>query len=124
MKDWVVLVRPLANLPRHAAYDILEGIIDTDWWLGPLVFPLQMRKTDQVIQIRKDKPIVQVQPIHRTCLTDATLANPEVMEVRDWGNNEWSRFQASMELKAGARHPGSYRHRAREELRQFSRGSG
>ena len=117
---WCTLVRGLVNSRRDPNYDVLEGIIDTDWWLGPMVFPIQIRRTDQIIRIRKQTPIVQLQPIHRACLSDATL--PDTMETKtvdDWSAEEWQRYKSSMELKENTARHGTYRAESRRIQREY-----
>jgi Family of unknown function (DUF6065) len=63
--DWSVLVRPPANLPRSLAYDLYEGIVETDRWFGPLFTNLRLVKTDVPIEFSTETPLVQVQPLHR-----------------------------------------------------------
>ena len=65
-EDWSVLVRPPANLPRSLAYDLYEGIVETDRWFGPLFTNLRLVKTDVPIEFSTETPLVQVQPLHRS----------------------------------------------------------
>jgi hypothetical protein len=65
-EDWSVLVRPPANLPRNLAYDLYEGIVETDRWFGPLFTNLRLVKTDVPIEFSTETPLVQVQPLHRS----------------------------------------------------------
>jgi hypothetical protein len=117
---WCSLVRGIVNSRQDPNYQVLEGIIDTDWWLGPLVFPIQIRRTDQTIRIRRQTPIVQIQPIHRACLSDAVL--PETMEIRNvnnWSAEEWQRYKSSMEMKENAGKRGTYRAESRRIQRKY-----
>jgi len=62
-KDWSLLVRPPANIPRSLGYECYEGIIETDRWFGPLFINVRLTKTDVPIDIRRDRPLMQVQPV-------------------------------------------------------------
>ena len=65
-ENWSVLVRPPANLPRSLAFDLYEGIVETDRWFGPLFTNLRLVKTDVPIHFSTETPLVQVQPLHRS----------------------------------------------------------
>jgi len=60
-ENWSVLVRPPANLPRNLAFDLYEGIVETDRWFGPLFTNLRLIKTDVPIHFSTETPLVQVQ---------------------------------------------------------------
>ena len=76
---WSLLVRAPANLPRSGAYELFEGIIETDRWFGPLITNMRLTKTDVPIDFRPDFPLLQVQPIPRHVYEDATLNNYELV---------------------------------------------
>ena len=65
-----MLVRPPANLPRSLAFDLYEGIVETDRWFGPLFTNLRLIKTDMPIHFSTETPLVQVQPLHRSAYAD------------------------------------------------------
>ena len=44
--DLVIPLSEIANHPRDPRYEVLDGIIETDWWLGPIVTPIRLRKTE------------------------------------------------------------------------------
>lgn len=74
---WSILVRPLANHPRDPRYEVLDGIIETDWWRGPIVNPIRLRKTDEPIRFRTGQPLYQIQPIPQEAYAEASLASVE-----------------------------------------------
>jgi len=69
-EDWSILVRPPANLPRSLAFDLYEGIVETDQWFGPLFTNIRLIKTDVPIHFSTETPLVQVQPLHRSAYGD------------------------------------------------------
>lgn len=70
---WSLLVRGAANLPRGAGYDIMEGIVETDRWFGPLFMNLRLTRSEAPILFDHMRPILQVQPIHRSAYDDRLL---------------------------------------------------
>ena len=87
---WSALVRPCANLPRHGAYELFEGVIETDRWFGPLITNMRLTRTNTPIAFRADFPVLQVQPLPREALDDAGLNDYEVvaameqLRAEDW----------------------------------------
>jgi len=91
---WSLLVRPPANLPRRHGYELYEGIIETDRWFGPLFTNLRLTRTDQPIEIRKDYPLIQVQPVPRAAYSNETLASFENLDSIDaFSAGDWQNFR-------------------------------
>ncbi len=93
-EDWSVLVRPPANLPRNLAYDLYEGIVETDRWFGPLFTNLRLIKTDVPIHFSTEVPLIQVQPLHRgtyaepICNSFDVVADPSGFPDAAWAGYE------------------------------------
>jgi len=75
---WSLLVRGPANMVKSKGYLTLEGLVETDRWMGPLFTNVQMLNTDQLIYFNADEPYIQVQPIHRDHYSDKLLNSYEV----------------------------------------------
>ncbi len=70
---WNVLVRPLANIVGSRAYSCYEGVIETDWFKPcPVFINLRLLATNEVIHLAANKPLFQLQPLHRGCFLDET----------------------------------------------------
>ncbi len=93
-EDWSVLVRPPANLPRNLAFDVYEGIVETDRWFGPLFTNIRLIKTDVPIQFSTEIPLIQVQPLHRSAYAEEVsnafglVANPAGFTDEAWARYE------------------------------------
>ncbi len=89
-KNWSLLVRSPANMPRSEGFENYEGLIETDRWFGPLFTNIRLTKTDVPINFRSDKPFIQVQPIYRDHYKDSLLSNfayvddVAMLEDSDW----------------------------------------
>ena len=87
---WSLLVRPVANFPRAGAYELFEGVIETDRWFGPLLTNMRLTKTDTPIEFTTELPIFQVQPIPREALDEpgqnnfAITRDIEGLQPEDW----------------------------------------
>ena len=62
---WSLLVCGVANLAHSLSYQMLEGIIETDNWFGPLFDNVRIFKTNVPIEFRSDIPFLQVQPVRK-----------------------------------------------------------
>lgn len=70
--DWSVLVRPPANIAHSRSYSCFEGIVETDRFQPcPLFINIRLHATETVIEIPQMKPLMQLQPIHRSCYGEA-----------------------------------------------------
>ena len=94
---WSLLVRPPANLARSKGFELYEGLIETDRWFGPLLTNLRLTQTDVPIEIRKDYPLVQVQPVPRFAYSNETLASFDVVESLDgFSREDWKRYRETV----------------------------
>jgi hypothetical protein len=62
---WSLLVRGPANLPRNLAYEVYEGIVETDRWFGPLFTNIRLTRTNVPVELNPELPFMQVQPVNR-----------------------------------------------------------
>jgi len=96
-KDWSLLSRPAANLPRSGKYDNYEGIVETDNWFGPLFTNVRLTKTDVPIEFKIDVPIMQVQPIHRSQYQNKVLSDFEIVEnVDQLTDADWADYHSTI----------------------------
>jgi hypothetical protein len=95
--DWSVLIRPPANLPRSLAFDLYEGIIETDRWFGPLFTNLRLVKTDVPIHFSTETPLIQVQPLHRSTYASEIAERFHVIaHPREFPAAAWDRYEATI----------------------------
>jgi hypothetical protein len=94
---WSLLVRAPANLPRSRGYDLYEGIIETDRWFGPLFTNMRLARTDGPIEISRDYPLLQVQPIPREAYAEDTLGNFSIVEkLESFSAEDWQRYRETV----------------------------
>lgn len=69
---------------------MMEGIVETDRWFGPLFVNVRLIGSNVPLQFRADRPFLQVQPLHRSTyaeqlLNDFTVVSgPEALAAVDW----------------------------------------
>jgi len=96
-ENWSVLVRPPANLPRSLAFDLYEGIVETDRWFGPLFTAIRLVKTDVPIHFSTEFPLIQVQPLHRSAYADeVSNAFGLVKHPAEFPAEAWSRYEQTI----------------------------
>ncbi|HLZ69106.1 MAG TPA: DUF6065 family protein [Dehalococcoidia bacterium] len=108
---WSLLVRRPANLPQDPGFEVLEGIIETDWWFGPVASNLRLRKTDTPICFRRAQPLYQLQPLPKAAYAEENLGSGSVCEgFAALSEADWSAYTRSILPRntPGAR-PGWYR---------------
>jgi hypothetical protein len=94
---WSVLVRPCANLPRAGAYELYEGVVETDHWFGPLFTNMRLTKTNVPIEFKREFPIFQVQPLPREALSDTALNDFEIVpDIETMTSADWGDFHATV----------------------------
>jgi hypothetical protein len=94
---WSLLVRPLANLPRHPGYEPYEGLVEADHWFGPLFTNLRLTRTDRVIPLRASEPFLQVQPVPQAAYADAVLNRSGLVEnLEAWSPADWEDYRTTI----------------------------
>jgi len=93
---WSLLVRGVANLSHGLSYQMLEGIIETDSWFGPLFDNIRILKTDVPIEFRTDVPFLQVQPVRKEVYADRFMQNFQVKELSELSPDNWEAFRRTV----------------------------
>jgi hypothetical protein len=93
---WSLLVRGVANLSHSQSYQMLEGIIETDQWFGPLFDNVRLLKTDVPIEFRSDVPFLQVQPLRKEVYMDKFLNNFAVKDLSQLSPENWEAFHGTV----------------------------
>ena len=107
---WCLLVRNPANIPRVHHAEGFEGVVETDRWFGPLFTNLRLTKTDTRVDFRRDHPLFQIQPIHRSMLDNRLSQRVEkVASIDEMTDKDWDDYRATIVERVGdKRVPGDY----------------
>ncbi|MBR0661360.1 DUF6065 family protein [Neoroseomonas oryzicola] len=120
---WSVLTRSPVNLPRPAAYEQFEGIVEFDKWFGPLFTNIRITRTDTPIEINQLRPILQVIPIPQFAYADPILNSATVSDAfTQWGEAEWDAYRESVVIPANAEEHQAGRYAA--DVRRARRNAG
>ena len=93
---WSLLVRRPANLPRSLAYEVYEGIVETDRWFGPLFINIRLTRTNVPIELNPELPFLQVQPVNRELYGNALEQFEIVTDLEHLRPDEWNAFQKTV----------------------------
>jgi hypothetical protein len=85
-----------SNLSKSPSYQMLEGIIETDTWFGPLFDNVRLLKTDVPIEFRADVPFLQVQPVRKEFYADKFLQNFSVKSLDELSPENWEAFHRTV----------------------------
>lgn len=102
-------IRGGINRRRHSAFDVLEGIIETDWWCGPLLANLQFRRTDEPVEFKTTDDWIQVVDVERSIHILRRGENPEVnVDVSCLSTEFWDAYVQTVARRNSGK-PGTYR---------------
>jgi|SRR5262245_15531813 len=107
--EWSVLVRPPANLPPTTGVLLYEGIVESDWWLGPLFVAIKLTHEGRHVTLTDDRPFVQVVPVPRTAYRERDVA---MAEFTTWAPAQWTAYHQV--VKRPNHRAGVYATRARQ----------
>ncbi|MER8518629.1 DUF6065 family protein [Mesorhizobium sp. M0644] len=106
-------IRSPINQTSSNAFRIVEGIVETDWWAGPLFTNIEIVKADFPIAFRRHCPILQIVPFPKTY---HQMRRNDVVRVSDIDNGFPASYLDSMEQtfrRRNSENPGSYRRMTR-----------
>ncbi|MFL6799073.1 MAG: hypothetical protein ACJ8F3_16870 [Xanthobacteraceae bacterium] len=117
-------MRGVANLPQSLGYHMMEGIIETDNWFGPLFNNVRIIKTDVPISFRSDIPFLQVQPVRKDIYADKLLQSFAVKELHELSEENWQAFQRTVVTpnQSAERKRGQYAVSVRKQAAHAARG--
>jgi hypothetical protein len=101
-------IRGPVNRSGPGAYQVLEGIVETDWWLGPLFTNFQFVKTDDPVRFESGLPWLQVLEVPRPLHLPRRTERPTVMDFSTLPADTWTRFIETSDRRNAGR-PGTYR---------------
>jgi hypothetical protein len=104
-------VRQPANYFQPTGYQMLEGVIETDHWTGPLFTNVRLLRTGARIFFPANRPFVQVQPVPREVHNDRFLNGFRIAPPEEL---DWDAFNKTLSARAK---PSEYAAAARRRSR-------
>ncbi|MFM2666682.1 DUF6065 family protein [Vibrio mediterranei] len=106
-------IRNPINYDRSHSYQIIEGIVETDWWSGPLFTNIEFTKTDVPISFRKDTPFLQVFTLPKTYHDRESIRKVEKGDFIDLVSEDYLQRMKDTASRRNSGKPGSYRRKVR-----------
>jgi hypothetical protein len=82
---WCLLARGVANWPHSGDFQVLEGVLDTEWFRSWVPTMVRLTTPHRIVRFYRSQPITMLQPIPRAVLEAAGRATAEVA----WGLDEF-----------------------------------
>lgn len=90
-------VKGPTNFSNGQAYTVMEGVIQTEWWFGPMFTNIRIHKQGKPIVFRADRPFVQLLPVPTQLLKDFEATKPVVHSgLGSLGDGEWKAYQETV----------------------------
>jgi hypothetical protein len=118
-KGWALSIGGVANRFNSDAYDCMEGIVETDWWTGPLFTNLVFRQTNRPVLFSRGDPLFQVRPVFKPAYAKAVKESAEiVLNPADIKPDVFSRYKTAVTRDGTlSEHKGWYAKKARQGRR-------
>ncbi len=116
---WSVLTRGLPNWPHQPGHQILEGIIETDWFRSAVPTMVRLTEPGRVVRFHRRLPIMVVQVVPRVAVTaSSTVDTTTARGLAEFPDDVWAEFVASRQRRGEG---GAAAYRAEQRARQRTR---
>jgi Family of unknown function (DUF6065) len=105
---WCLLSRGVPNWPGSYDHQVLEGVVETDWYRGYVPTMIRLTRQDRVVRFYRDQPVMVVQPIPRIALAATGRDAVRYQGIGAFPDDAWREFVAARRRRQGAPGAGSY----------------
>jgi hypothetical protein len=118
-EGWALLVRPPANNPRSLGFEVLEGVIETDWWFGPLITTIRLCQTNEPILFSRQRAIIAMHPVPKVALGTNFYESVRIERGAEaFSETDWQEFKYALSVHGQGGRPGGYKAAARTRRRR------
>jgi hypothetical protein len=110
---WVLLARGVPNWPHRAGYDVLEGVLETDWYRSYVPTMIRLLEPGRIVRFYRSVPIMVVQAVPRAALTASAAPVRAVRGIAELPDDVWAEFVAMRRAREDQPGRGIYRSRSR-----------
>lgn len=116
---WSLLVRNPPNWPPVHDHQILEGVVDTDWFGSHVPVIVRLPEVNRVVRFYRSYPWAVLQPVPRVAVTAAhTAAGIRVTRgIENFPDDIWARFVQNRRRRLGGKGLGTYQAEQRRGAR-------
>jgi Family of unknown function (DUF6065) len=90
--DWWLLVRDVPNWPRSGDHQIIEGIIETDWYRSYLPAMIRLTQQNRIVRFHRHIPIMAVQPIPQAAVEMGRKLPATYRGIGEFPDDAWQEF--------------------------------
>ncbi|MEV4114746.1 DUF6065 family protein [Nonomuraea sp. NPDC049695] len=92
--DWWLQVRAVPNWPQPGDHQILEGIIETDWYRSYLPTMVRLTQQNRVVRFYRHLPIMSLQPVSRRAVEAGRRPPGDYRGIEHIPDDVWREFVA------------------------------
>lgn len=111
-------VRGPVNTPTSGNIQYFEAIIDSSWYISPLIINIKILQQNKPIHFPLHQPIMQVIPLPTSVLSKEHIA-AETIKMTDLGSDFWSAWKESFDSRNSGQ-KGSYARKQRVVARNYA----
>jgi len=121
---WCLLARGVANWPHGGDFQILEGILETEWFRSWVPTMVRLTTPHRIVRFYRSQPIAMLQPVPRAVLEATRRTAPQV----HWGLDEfpddlWTEFIDQRRRRQVEGISGRYRHEQMQHAKARTSGA-
>ncbi len=110
------------NRPGPSAYRVLNAVIESDWWPGPVITVLQFQKTDIPVNFRRRRPMFQIVPMPYAVQNAVERCEQTIVPgLEAFDEDDWRRHGELYERRNSGS-AGEYARRARQRAQRDRNG--
>lgn len=108
-EGWCLLVRDVPNWPKARDHQVLEGVLDTEWYGGFVPVMVRMLETNRVVRFYRTIPMAVVQPVPRAAVEASARPVPKpISGIENFPDEVWQRFVANRRRRLDGKGRGTY----------------
>jgi Family of unknown function (DUF6065) len=115
---WWLLVRDVPNRPHGRDHQILEGMVETDWYRAYLPTMVRLNRQNATVRFHRRAPIMAVQPIPRAAVEMARRPPLAHRGLGEFPDDVWEEFVAWRRYKQQPSTVATYVREQRERARR------
>jgi len=116
---WSLLIRQPANWPHSRHHQVLEGVLDTEWYGAKLSIIVRLLEIGQVVRFYRALPMAVAQPVPRVAVEASQQSAGHVVRgAENFPDDAWERYITNRKRRVGGKGRGTYRARQRHQRRQ------
>ncbi|MFO0449660.1 MAG: DUF6065 family protein [Pseudomonadota bacterium] len=112
-RRWSLLVRGPVNRPPKPEFYTLEGLVEFDWWCGPLFGNIQFLKTDVEVKFQYGSPLLHASPVPRIAYTDGAHRKIDTQNIAEMTKQDWDDLSRALFFGEKEKPLGAYASAAR-----------